>query len=224
MDFKRLTIVVGHYGTGKTEVAINYAKFIRESGKEVEIVDLDIVNPYFRSREVRKELFDKWRIRVAGVEEKYMNADVPAISRNIYGALYSKDKYAVFDVGGDDVGATPLGQYRHIIKDQDAEVLFVVNVNRPLTKDVESVIEYLKSIEEAAKIKVTHLVNNTHLSYETTVEDILKGQKVVEEVSKITGIPIKMVTVKRELLNKVPDLGYPIFPIDLYMKTPWDKM
>ncbi|MDI3518477.1 MULTISPECIES: hypothetical protein [Caldanaerobacter] len=224
MDFKRLTIVVGHYGSGKTEISINYAVYIRQMGKEVEIVDLDVVNPYFRSREVRKELLEKWGIKVVGVEEKYVNADVPVISRTVYGALYSTEKHAVFDVGGDDVGAMPLGQYRHIIYEQDPEVLLVVNVNRPFTKDADSVIRYLKAIEEASKIKVTHLVNNTHMSYETTVDDVLKGLEVVEEVSSKTGIPIKMVTVKRDLVNLLPQIDYPVFPLDLYMKTPWDKM
>lgn len=224
MDFKRLTIVVGHYGSGKTEISINYAVYIRQRGKEVEIVDLDVVNPYFRSREVRKELLEKWGIKVVGVEEKYVNADVPVISRTVYGALYSTEKHAVFDVGGDDVGAMPLGQYRHIIYEQDPEVLLVVNVNRPFTKDADSVIKYLKAIEEASKIKVTHLVNNTHMSYETTVDDVLKGLEVVEEVSRKTGIPIKMVTVKRDLVNLLPQIDYPVFPLDLYMKTPWDKM
>jgi len=224
MDFKRLTIVVGHYGSGKTEISINYAVYIRQMGKEVEIVDLDVVNPYFRSREVRKELLEKWGIKVVGVEEKYVNADVPVISRTVYGALYSTEKYAVFDVGGDDVGAMPLGQYRHIIYEQDPEVLLVVNVNRPFTKDADSVIKYLKAIEEASKIKVTHLVNNTHMSYETTVDDVLKGLEVVEEVSRKTGIPIKMVTVKRDLVNLLPQIDYSVFPLDLYMKTPWDKM
>lgn len=224
MDFKRLTIVVGHYGSGKTEISINYAVYIRQMGKEVEIVDLDVVNPYFRSREVRKELLEKWGIKVVGVEEKYVNADVPVISRTVYGALYSTEKHAVFDVGGDDVGAMPLGQYRHIIYEQDPEVLLVVNVNRPFTKDADSVIKYLKAIEEASKIKVTHLVNNTHMSYETTVDDVLKGLEVVEEVSSKTGIPIKMVTVKRDLVNLLPQIDYLVFPLDLYMKTPWDKM
>lgn len=224
MDFKRLTIVVGHYGSGKTEISINYAVYIRQMGKEVEIVDLDVVNPYFRSREVRKELLEKWGIKVVGVEEKYVNADVPVISRTVYGALYSTEKHAVFDVGGDDVGAMPLGQYRHIIYEQDPEVLLVVNVNRPFTKDADSVIKYLKAIEEASKIKVTHLVNNTHMSYETTVDDVLKGLEVVEEVSSKTGIPIKMVTVKRDLVNLLPQIDYLVFPLDLYMKTPWDKI
>lgn len=224
MDFKRLTVVLGHYGTGKTEIAINYARYIKECGNDVEIVDLDIVNPYFRSREVRKELFDAWKIRVTGTDEKYMNADVPALSRDIYGALQNKDRFAVFDVGGDDAGAIAFGQYHNIMAGQDADILFVVNVNRPLTKDAKSVIEYIRLVEGAARVKVTHLINNTHLSYETTTDDIMKGQNVVEEVSKMTGIPIKMIAAKRDIAEKLPDIGYPVFPIDLYMKTPWNKL
>ncbi|MGB9678777.1 MAG: hypothetical protein ACPL3A_02105 [Thermoanaerobacteraceae bacterium] len=223
MDCKRLTIVLGHYGTGKTEIAINYARYIKELGYDVEIVDLDIVNPYFRPREVRKELMQKWGIKVTGTEEKYMSADVPALSRNIYGALYNKDKFAVFDVGGDDKGAIAFGQYHNIMEEQDADILFVINVNRPLTQDSKSIIQYLNLVEGAAKVKVTHLVNNTHLSNDTTVDEVLKGQKVVEEVSKITGIPIKMIAAKRDIAYKLPDMGYPIFPMDLYMKTPWNK-
>lgn len=224
MDYKRLTVVLGHYGTGKTEIAINYARYIRECGHDVEIVDLDIVNPYFRSREVRKELSDTWGIRVIGTDEKYMNADVPALSRDIYGALKNKEKYAVFDVGGDDAGAIAFGQYHNIMVGQDADILFVVNINRPLTRDVKSVIDYIRLVESAARVKVTHLVNNTHLSYETTVNDVIKGQKVVEEVSKITRIPVKMIAAKRDIAEKLPDMGYPVFPIDLYMKAPWNKL
>lgn len=224
MNYKRLTVVLGHYGTGKTEIAINYARYIRECGYDVEIVDLDIVNPYFRSREVRKELLSTWGIKVTGIDEKYMNADVPALSRDIYGALKNKAKYAVFDVGGDDAGAIAFGQYHNIMAEQDADILFVVNINRPLTRDAKSVIEYIRLVENAARVKVTHIVNNTHLSYETTVNDVIKGQNVVEEVSRITGIPVKMITAKRDIAEKLPDMGYPVLPIDLYMKTPWNKL
>jgi hypothetical protein len=222
MDFNRLTVILGHYGTGKTEIAINYAKYIKKCGKNVEIVDLDIVNPYFRSREVRKELMETWGIKVTGTEEKYMNADVPALSRNIYGALQNKEKYAVIDVGGDDAGAVAFGQYHNIVKDQNADILFVVNVNRPFTKDADSVIEYINLVETAARVKITHLVNNTHLLNETTVQDVLKGHKVVKEVSQKTGIAIKMAAVKKELASEVPDLSYLVLPIELHMKTPWD--
>lgn len=224
VDFKKLTIVLGHYGTGKTEIAINCARYIKEKGHNVDIVDLDIVNPYFRPREVRKELFDTWGIKVIGTDEKYMNADVPALSRDIYSVIQDKERYAVFDVGGDDAGAIALGQYHNIISNQDADVLFVVNVNRPFTKDAKSVIDYLRLVESAARVKVTHLVNNTHLMNETTVEDVLKGQKVLEEVSATTGIPIKMVAAKGDIAKKLPEMGYPVFSIDLYMKAPWNKL
>jgi tRNA uridine 5-carbamoylmethylation protein Kti12 len=224
MDYKRLTIVLGHYGTGKTEIAINYARYIKETGHDVDIVDLDIVNPYFRSREVRRELFDKWGIKVIGADEKYMNADMPALSRDIYSVIQDKEKYAVFDVGGDDAGAIAFGQYHNIISNKDVDVLFIVNVNRPFTKDADSVIKYIKLVENAARISVTHLVNNTHLSYDTSIEDVIKGQKVVEEVSRITGIPVKMTAAKRDITERLIEMGYEVFPIDLYMKAPWNKI
>ncbi|HHV73853.1 hypothetical protein BVF91_12715 [Thermoanaerobacterium sp. PSU-2] len=224
MDFKRLTVVLGHYGTGKTEIAINYARYIKTCGYDVDIVDLDIVNPYFRPREVRKELLDRWGIKVIGVDEKYMNADMPALSRDIYSVMQDEEKYAVFDIGGDDAGAIAFGQYHNILADKDVDVLFVINVNRPFTKDAESAIKYMKLVENAARIKVTHLVNNTHLSYETTADDVIRGIEVTEDVSRRTGIPIKMTAAKKDVAEELKNMGYDVFPIDLYMKTPWNKI
>jgi len=221
MDFKRITVITGHYGSGKTEVSINYAIHLAQKGLKTAIVDLDIVNPYFRSREAGDRL-KEYGIKVVCTNQRYLYADLPALSPEIYGVLQNKEYYAVFDVGGDDVGATALGRYNKYFKEEDYEMLFVVNVNRPFTKDKESVIRYMREIEAASRLKVTHLVNNTHLLKETTVEDLLKGQKVVEEVSRELGIPVKLITAQKEILDKLPEgLKGEKFPLNLFMTLPW---
>lgn len=218
----RIRIITGHYGSGKTEFAVNYTLRLAESGFKTAIVDLDIVNPYFRSREMEPMFVEKG-IRVISSTIKGLAGDLPALSPEIYTALQDKNYEAVIDMGGDKAGATALGRfYDHIDKDE-CDMFFVINANRPLTNNKDNAIRYLRSIEQGSRQKVTGLINNTHLCGDTTVEDIMKGQELCLQVSKELGLPIKYVVTHIDLLDKLPNnIQGEIFPIEIYMKKPWE--
>ena len=219
---KRIRIVVGHYGSGKSEFSINYVTKLREIVKsKVAISDLDIVNVYFRTREKRDFLISK-DIMPIDSSIQANSLDLPAISAQITAPLTDKSYDYVIDVGGDDVGARVLGRFSHLIEEGDYDMFCVVNSNREKTQNVIDVINHIKSIENTSKLKVTGLINNTHLVRETSIEDILKGQELVKEVSKITKIPIKYVACLESLLPQLPtNLEGDIFPIKLFMRECW---
>jgi hypothetical protein len=219
---KRLRIITGHYGSGKTEFAVNYAFGLAKTGKKTAIVDLDIVNPYFRSREIEPQLAEKG-IRVISSSIKGISGDLPALSPEIYSALQDASYEVVLDVGGDKVGARALGRYHEYFDKEPYDMFFVLNANRHQTSTVDGAISYLRSIEDSSMQKVTALVNNTHLCGYTTLEDIMKGQKLCEDVSKILGLPIKYVVVEKKFVDALPrGLQGEVLPIDIYMKKPWE--
>ena len=219
---KRVRIITGHYGSGKTEFAVNYAFNLAEKGFKTAIADLDIVNPYFRSREI-EPIFLERGIKVVSSTLKSFAGDLPALSPEIYTLFQDKSYEAVIDVGGDKAGATVLGRFYNQIDKDECDVFFVLNANRPMTSNKESSIRYIRSIELASRQKVTALVNNTHLCGDTQAEDILKGQKLCEEVSKELNLPIKYVVAHISLMDRLPkNLQGKIFPIRIYMKKPWE--
>lgn len=219
---KRVRIITGHYGSGKTEFAVNYTFGLAAAGKKTAIVDLDIVNPYFRSRELEPR-FEEKGIRVISSSIKGLSGDVPALSPEIYSVLQDTSYEVVLDVGGDKVGAKALGRYHEYFDKEPYDMLFVINANRHLTSTVDGAISYLRSIEEGSRQKVTALVNNTHLCGDTTLEDILKGQKLCENVSKALGLPIRYVAVERKFVDMLPSgLQGEVYPMDIYMKKPWE--
>ncbi len=220
---KRIRIITGHYGSGKTEFAVNYTLALAEVGYKTAIADLDIVNPYFRSREIEPIFMEKG-IRVISSAIKSFAGDLPALSPEIYTVFQDKSYEAVIDVGGDKAGATVLGRYYDQIDTNECDMFFVINANRPLTNSKDNVIRYMRSIELGSRQKVTALVNNTHLCQDTTINDILKGQKLCEEVSKELSLPIKYVVTHVDLVDKLPkDIQGEIFPIKIYMKKPWER-
>jgi hypothetical protein len=221
-DEKRVRIIIGHYGSGKTEFAVNYTFGLAAQGKKTSIVDLDIVNPYFRSREIEPQFIEKG-IRVISSSIKGMSGDLPAVSPEIYSVLQDTSYEVVMDVGGDKAGARALGRYHEYFDKEPYDMLFVLNANRHQTGNVDGAISYLRSIEDSSRQKVTALVNNTHLCDSTTVEDIMKGQKLCEDVSKVLGLPIKYVVVEKKFVDKLPKgLQGEVLPIDIYMKKPWE--
>ncbi|MGL5328541.1 MAG: ATP-binding protein [Peptostreptococcaceae bacterium] len=222
MKDKRIRIIVGHYGSGKTEFSVNYAIKLRElTDKKVAIADLDVVNVYFRTRE-KKETLKNFNIIPIDSSIDVQTLDLPAISPQIMTPINDKSYEYIMDVGGDNVGARVLGRYSNLIKNQDYDMLLVVNANREKTQTASEVIKYIDSIESASKLKITGLINNTHLVKETSVEDVLKGTKLVEEVSKILNIPIKYTSCLEDLTQKIPkNLPGEILPIKLYMREEW---
>ena len=209
-NLKRVTIFAGHYGSGKTNIAINYALQIKESGINVDIADLDIVNPYFRTKDADKLLSEKG-IRLVSSVMANTNVDTPALPAEAYSIVHDRSKHAVIDVGGDDRGALALGRYiPYLVQENDYEMLFVINKYRFLTGTPEETIDIMREIEYSAGAKFTGIVNNSNIGDETTSEDILSSVEYAEKISELTGIPLKFTTVKdtlyEELKTKMTDL------------------
>ena len=194
-DFKRITIFAGHYGSGKTNIAVNYAALIKEqTGKEVALADLDIVNPYYRAKDSTDVLEEKG-IRMISSPFANSNVDLPALPAEAYAIIDDENVFSVCDVGGDDRGAYALGRYREGILKADYEMLMVVNMYRPLTRTVEDVLEMKAEIEAAAGIPFTGIVNNSNIGVITTAKDVVSSFPFIEEIEKAAGIPLRFTTV-----------------------------
>ncbi|MCD8100749.1 MAG: hypothetical protein LUE06_09290 [Oscillospiraceae bacterium] len=215
MTRARVTLFAGHYGSGKTNIAVNYALALRAAGEKVKIADLDIVNPYFRTRDSAEEL------EAAGVElisSAYANTNVdfPAMNSAVYGLVQRRDAQTVFDVGGDDRGALALGRFvPYILEENDYEMLFVVNFRRPLTPDAESALEIMREIESACKIPFTAVVNNTNLGCETTAETLLDSLPLAQELCRLASLPLKMTCAEQSVAEKLRGKAENIFPLKL---------
>lgn len=217
----RVVLVCGHYGTGKTEFAVNYALALAHAGHATMLADVDIVNPYFRSRERRKLLEDAG-IRVISSSQACSDADVPALPAEILTILENRDIRGVMDVGGDPVGARVLARYQPKILQEDYDLLFILNANRPEVRTVEPALAYLRSIETVTGLTCGGIVNNTHLCGETTPKEILKGAELAGAVSKEAGIPVVCHMAEQRFTGEESLAGLKLFPIDIYMKKPWE--
>lgn len=209
-------IICGHYGSGKTEIAINLALSLGNAT----VIDLDIVNPYFRSADAREKLAARG-IRLIAPQFANTNIDMPTVPVEVLSALSGTDDI-IFDVGGDDAGAVALGQYNKFIREKKYEMQFVINVCRPLSANTRDIIQLMREIESASRLNTTKLINNTNLKDETTAKIILEGQYLVDKVSDITGIPVGGMSGKKELLDKINAL-VPKLPIELHLDLPWER-
>lgn len=223
MNNKRITIFAGHYGSGKTNISVNYALWLKKEHEKVVIADLDIVNPYFRSKDSEKQLEERG-IHLISSEYANSNVDVPAMPAEAYAIIDDKQTVAVIDVGGDDRGALAMGRYTpSIIEENDYEMLFVINKFRPLTPDCASTLAVMNEIETACKMKFTGIVNNSNLGDETAAEDVVGSIKYAEEISAASGLPIRMTTVKEDLYDTLKEKVVNCTPIRLYVKQSWAK-
>lgn len=218
MDFKRIVLLSGHYGSGKTNIAVNLALRMKAAREKVAIADIDIVNPYFRTKDSQTEL-EKAGIRLICSDFAGSNVDLPALPQDVYAITDEPDLFSVIDVGGDDRGALALGRWRDaILRENDYEMLFVVNCFRPLTADALSTIEVMREIELASGMPFTAVVNNSNLGEETTVRDVLNSRDYAAEICERTGLPLKMTAVREELYpwldSQIPNL----FPMKLQDK------
>ncbi len=221
LDDKRIRVVIGHYGSGKSEFSVNYAVQLAKLGKKVALADLDIVNMYFRSREA-KEALTSLGIKVIGSQVDTPAIEVPSISAEVYTPLQDTSYEAILDVGGDQVGARALGRYVDYFVDGQYDMFFVINANRPETQTVDKVMEYITKIQDVSRAKVTGLINNTHLLKATTAEDVLRGQKLALEVEKRSGIKLKYISVLEDIIPTLPkDLEGEILPLKLYLRQEW---
>ena len=215
---KRITLFAGHYGSGKTNIAVNYAKYLREQGNDVVIADLDIVNPYFRTKDSQADL-EAAGIRLISSKYANSNVDLPALPSEIYGIFEDKSSLAVLDVGGDDRGALALGRYTPLIKaEDDYEMLLVINRYRPLTRTADDCIEIMHEVEAAGGLKFTGLVNNSNLGVETVAQDILDSVDYAKEVSEKTGLPVRMTAVEKDLAVELKGKIENLFPLTLQEK------
>ncbi len=190
MDAKRVTILTGHYGSGKTSIAVAYALSLHAAGNKVSICDLDIVNPYFRTTDHRREL-EQNGVRLVASPFAGSNLDIPALPKELYAAIDDASGYAVLDVGGDDRGAVALGRYvPDIVSEGDYEMLFVTNFFRPLTRTAEDALGVLREVETACGIRATALVNNSNLGRDTTAADVLGTLERMRTLSALSGLPI----------------------------------
>ena len=220
-NIKRVTVFAGHYGSGKTNIAVNYALETAKLGRKTAIADIDIVNPYFRTKDSEQVLEDAG-IRLISSEYANTNVDTPALPADIYSVFADKSITAIIDVGGDDRGALALGRYvPYMRQENDYEMLYVINKYRYLTADARSAVEVMREIETAAGIKFTGIVNNSNIGEETTANLVLKSVEYAEEVSHLTGLNIKMTTVKEELVGELSGKIDNLQPIKLYVRQSW---
>ena len=217
---KKITIVTGHYGSGKTTLSVNLAVNAAKEGKNVAIVDLDIVNPYFRTADF-KEMFSEMGIKLVAPDFANSNLDIPSIQFDVVELAMTED-YLIIDVGGDDAGATALGRYAEALSGfrNDIEMLYVINQRRYLTHTPDEVITLMYEIEEAAHMKHDAIVNNTNLGRETTAAIIEESRPFAEETSKRTGLPIKYTVYPNRCAD--PAAGSDVLAVNTYVRSPWD--
>lgn len=218
---ERVVLIVGNYGSGKTEVAVNLAIRLSEE-QDVSVADLDIVNPYFRCREARAEM-ERFGIRVINPEGDFHAADLPIILPEIRGAVLDGTGTLIFDVGGDDVGARVLSSLADIFAGRSCAMLQVLNARRPFTETVEGCLKIGAEIEAASRLKVTGLVSNTHLIEETDAETIWEGLRLARQVGEAAGLPVVFVTANEELRGEFDagQAGCPVLWIKRRMLPPW---
>ena len=213
MEYKHVTLVCGHYGSGKTNIAVNMAFDLKKQYPDTAIADLDIVNPYFRTTDSRKELTEAG-IRVIASEYAGTNLDAPALPAEIYAITENADMKTIVDVGGDDRGALALGRIAPaILESGEYDMLLVINKYRPLTPDAESTVEVMHEIEAACRLPFTGIVNNSNLGELTTADTVLESAKYAEEVSRLSGLPIVLTTARADIAD---ELG--AFPLTLQKK------
>lgn len=209
---KRVTLFCGHYGSGKTNLAVNYAFFLKNSGKDVVIADLDIVNPYFRTKDSEKELLEAG-IEVISLPFANSSVDLPSLPSESYSIFQQRSKYAVVDIGGDDRGAYALGRFVPLIKEEnDYDMFFVANFFRPLTRNAEDAFEVMCEIENACNLKFTGIINNSNLGEETTCENVIGTKVLADRLSEISGLPVVMTSAEKSIAKDG------MFPLDLQKK------
>ena len=208
-DAKRVTLFCGHYGSGKSNLAVNYALRLRSRGLPAALADIDIVNPYFRSADSKREM-EAAGVQVISLPFANSNVDLPSLPQEVYGLMQRRDVYAVLDIGGDDRGALALGRYvPYILEEDDFANLFVANFYRPLTQTAAAALEILREIEQAARLPFTGIVNNSNLGRETTEAVIERTVPMAQELSELTGLPVVFTSHRADLHPNVPD-GFPI--------------
>ena len=226
MNHKRLTLFAGHYGSGKTNIAVNYAVHLAGEGKQVCIADLDIVNPYFRTKDSAKEL-EKAGVHLISPQFANTNVDLPALPAEAYRLVTDKSIYGIMDIGGDDRGAYALGRYVPAMQEENNyRMVFVANCYRPLTRTPEDALEVMREIEAACGLNFTDIINNSNLGTETTPEIVLESQDYMEKLSALSGLPVFATTAETSVVaaleGKIPNV-LPLHLQEKYFDLPSQK-
>ncbi|MCF8008803.1 MAG: hypothetical protein K9K32_03460 [Halanaerobiales bacterium] len=222
MNSKRITIFTGNFGSGKTELSLNYAAYLKEKNDKVAIIDLDVVNPYFRSREKDLQMGEN-EIEVI-FPKKLQYADLPIITPKLNKVLQNDNYCGVIDLGGEEDGATVLGSIADRVKKTDYELNLVINTKRPFTDDLQGIIKMKEKIKKASHLDLSYLICNINIGSETSIEHIKEGYPIVKKASKKLNLPIKFISVMEELAGGLDKLSYEedTFIIKRYLKTPWE--
>ena len=220
-----LYIIIGAYGSGKSEFSIHLAQDLNRQGYNVALADMDVVNPYFRSRDVQDE-FAKLGIEVIAPEGQFKHADLPMISPRIKGAIEDAAKTVILDVGGDPAGCRTLGRFVDAVNNRGYEMLFVVNTYRPFTSSVEEILQMQNQLEFASKLKITEYICNNNLMEYTTAEVVEQGISILSECARITGLPFNRYLALDEYADRVPaDLGGKQRLLMTYtLRKPWEGL
>ena len=218
MEHKRLTLFAGHYGSGKTNIAVNYALLLANEGKKVCIADLDIVNPYFRTKD-SAEVLEKAGVELISPQFANTNVDLPALPAKAYKLVTDKNTYGIMDIGGDDRGAYALGRYVPSIKEENNyRLVFVANCYRPLTRTPEEALEVMREIEAACKLNFTDIINNSNLGEETSADTVLASTDFIKKLSEISGLPVFAHTAVSIVAEKLKGKLDPVISLDLQKK------
>ena len=218
MEHKRLTLFAGHYGSGKTNIAVNYALHLAKEGKQVVIADLDIVNPYFRTKDSAAVL-EKAGVKLISPQFANTNVDLPALPAEAYRLVQDRSIYGIMDIGGDDRGAYALGRYVPTLKEENNyRMIFVANAYRPLTRTPEDAMEVMREIEEACGLQFTDIINNSNLASETTPEIVLDSQDYMEKLSQLSGLPVFATTAEMTVAEALTGKIENVLPLQLQEK------
>lgn len=220
---KRITILSGHFGSGKTEIAINLALAEKQKYEKTAINDLDVINPYFRSRDAAG-LFQEQGVELIAPRNRLTSADLPIVSGEMYRVLHDPRYRLIVDAGGDKDGANALGQYYHEWKDLFPELLFVLNGNRPYVSTLEGAIHTIVQIEKASRLKVTGIINNSNIGRETSMDDIQKGVELSRHLSEKLEIPFLYTTISEHMQKEAAKFAenHVVVFIKRFMKLPWE--
>ncbi|MCK9557697.1 MAG: P-loop NTPase [Candidatus Cloacimonetes bacterium] len=223
-ELKKIIIICGHYGSGKTTFAMNLAVNMKKEGKDVTLVDMDIVNPYFRSSDYTAFL-ESVGIKVIAPAFAGTNLDTPVILPDVY-SVFESAGYVIIDAGGDDAGAMVLGQFFRNIKDREYDMLYVINKYRSLISDPKDSAQVLKQIEYACRLKVTYIVNNSHLKSLSTPDTVRDSLDYADKTSELLNLPILCTTIPKEIYdnsisNNIKPITDNLYPIETYVRTPW---
>ena len=221
---KKILIVTGNYGSGKTEISVNLALGLKATGQQVTIIDLDLVNPYFRAREAI-DVLKKNDVNVIVPTGEHYYADLPILVPQVRAKIIQPEGYVVLDVGGDDVGARVLASFSDVLTTKIYEMFFVVNISRPFTENVEGINRILREIEAASSCEITGLIGNTHLMDYTNSKTVYSGYEITKEFSDKYDIPLKFITVMREIAEEIDKnvIKCPILPLERLLVPPFKR-